>query len=85
MFINRLLLAVLFALSFNTQILFAIEKPQNPFEKPKIQNKETINNTSIDIPTNNNKKPSNKIKISTDTKIKKEEFYNPKTIKDLLH
>jgi TRAP transporter TAXI family solute receptor len=80
MFINRLLLAVLFALSFNTQILFAIEKPQNPFEKPKIQNKETINNTSIDNPTNNSNKPSNKIKISTDTKIKKEEFYNPKTI-----
>ena len=47
MFINRLPLAVLFALSFSTQILFAIEKPQNPFEKPKIQNKETINNNHI--------------------------------------
>ncbi len=80
MFINRLLLAVLFALSFNMQILFAIEKPQNPFEKPKIQNKEIINNADIDNTINNSKKPSNKIKISTDTKIKKEEFYNPKTI-----
>ncbi len=47
MFINRLLLAVLFALSFNMQILFAIEKPQNSFEKPKIQNKEIINNADI--------------------------------------
>ena len=84
MLTKKLLLVVLFALLSNTQTLHAIEKPQNPFEKPEIQNNEINNNTAINKTINktitNNKKPNNKIKISTDSKVKKEEFYNPKTI-----
>ena len=60
----RPLFILLCIMLINTDTVFAIEKPQNPFEDKNL----------------NSKDDTSQVKITTDKKVKKKEFFNPKTI-----
>ena len=76
----KLLFILLSILVLNTGKSYAIEKPQNPFGKSPTDSTTDITNTPPKKVINTSKKTNNNIKITTDSKVKKEEFYNPKTI-----
>ena len=77
---KKVFTAIILILLFAKVELHAIEKPQNPFGKPTVNNTPDVTNTPNNKTVNTKKEASSNIKATTDKKVKKEEYYNPKTI-----